>query len=155
MQPCMGCSCYKLKQPAAVCKHADADYQAFFKQLEEGPELLPSAAIQREQQEKAAASRSPDDVAAASAIKVTPIMEYLRNKYLNNPGLRPGRKGGRHTAKEAEVSTIPDMAIWSMLCINSHQTSSSPPSMLPPNSTQSVHQSVFSSADEFKAAHGA
>lgn len=108
MQPCMGCSCYKLKQPAAVCKHADADYQAFLKQLEEGPELLPSAAIQREQQEKAAASRSPDDVAAASAIKVTPIMEYLRNKYLNNPGLRPGRKGGRHTAKEVEVSTIPD-----------------------------------------------
>lgn len=35
-----------------LCYCADPDYQAFLSELQEGPQLLPSAAVQRERQDK-------------------------------------------------------------------------------------------------------
>lgn len=77
------------------------------KVLDEGPELLPSAAIQREQQEKAAAKDAPSTT-GTKTVRVTPLMEYLRNKYLNNPSLRPGRRGKqqKEAHKEPEVCAV-------------------------------------------------
>lgn len=74
----------------------DPDYQEFVRLLEEGPVLLPSAVHQlekREAEEKAAGdtSKGPNSI-------VTPLMEFLRQKYVN--GLKRSYKGkGRESAR--------------------------------------------------------
>lgn len=76
----------------------DADYQEFVKMLEQGPELLPSAVHQLEKKE--AEDKASGDT--GKTIIVTPLMEYLRQKYANGTfkrGFKPrGRDGGRFAA---------------------------------------------------------
>lgn len=82
----------------ALCVHvADPDFQSFLKQLEEGPELLPSAAIQREQQDKDRAAAASNPGTAYGAVIVTPLMAYLKEKY--------GNSGSGAAAKKRRVES--------------------------------------------------
>jgi hypothetical protein len=83
-----------LVKPAGIQYHsptyatADPDYQAFQKQLEEGPAALPSATAQLEQAESAARA------SAAGEPVVTSLMAFLREKYASKPfkrGSKPRR----------------------------------------------------------------
>ena len=90
--------------PPPPLTRADADYQAFLKLLEEGPEAMPSALAQLERKE-AEASRAPASEGSSSV--VTPLMQYLQDKYSKNPGLRLGafrnRRKGRNENDMLEV----------------------------------------------------
>ena len=74
--------------PPPHAPSADPDYQAFLKQLEEGPTALPSATAQLEQAESAART------SAAGEPVVTSLMAFLREKYASKPfkrGSKPRR----------------------------------------------------------------
>jgi hypothetical protein len=85
-----------LQTALLIALPADPDYQAFLKELEEGPALLPSAAAQREQQEK---QGTPPDAAPPT----NPLLEYLKARHLANPGMRLG--GVRRNKPKAAADT--------------------------------------------------
>lgn len=82
-------------QPAA-----DPDYIEFLKLLEEGPEALPSASAQLEAQERAAAGATGE----AGAARVTPLMEYLMEKYSANPNMKLGSLKRRKAREERDAA---------------------------------------------------
>lgn len=65
----------------------DPDYLEFLKLLEEGPKALPSAAAQREAVE---AQKRPAASATDEAEVVTPLMQFLQEKYSANPNMKLG-----------------------------------------------------------------
>lgn len=79
---------------------ADLDYIEFLKLLEEGPEALPSASAQLEAQERAAAGAAGE----AGAARVTPLMEYLMEKYSANPNMKLGSLKRRKAREERDAA---------------------------------------------------
>ncbi|KAJ9518903.1 hypothetical protein QJQ45_026259 [Haematococcus lacustris] len=74
------------RNPLENTIHQDPDYQQFAQQLQDGPALLPSAAAQRESQERAAAmAGTPPDGPPTNA-----LLEYLKAKYQSNPAMKLG-----------------------------------------------------------------
>ncbi|GAX80008.1 hypothetical protein CEUSTIGMA_g7447.t1 [Chlamydomonas eustigma] len=80
----------------------DPDYIEFLKILEAGPEALPSASAQLEAQEKAAAAAGSTP-GSQGALVVTPLMEFIQQKYASNPALKLGQHRGKK--KESAVSS--------------------------------------------------
>lgn len=85
----------------------DSDYQAFLQLLEQGPEQLLSAGLQREAQEKAAASNAAANPTPASKIRpASRLMESLSLKHASSAGNRPVRTPG--AAKTRGLRAIPE-----------------------------------------------
>lgn len=82
---------------------ADPDYQEFLRQLEAGPQLLPSAAVQLEQREATAVSAG---VGSEPGVRVTPLMEYLRKRYASKASFRPGQRVTARTVAALALEPI-------------------------------------------------
>jgi hypothetical protein len=118
----------------AFCQTADPDYQAFLKQLEEGPSSQPSATAQLEaaeaeaRQAAAAAAAGSGGAEGASSSGdtgvVTPLIAFLREKFGSSGALpkRGGRGGRRKEAPLLEVEevgacTLPTTGLMVMHCL--------------------------------------
>jgi hypothetical protein len=87
--------------------NADPDYLEFLAMLEQGPEALPSAAAQLEAQERAAvsASAASGGSPSASTVVVTPLMEYIQQKY-SSGNMKLGGARGKKKKDEITVTSI-------------------------------------------------
>ena len=85
---------------------ADPDYLEFLAMLEQGPEALPSASAQLEAQERAAAGASAaSGGVSASSVVVTPLMEYIQQKYASG-SIKLGGARGKKKKEEITVTSI-------------------------------------------------
>ena len=85
---------------------ADPDYLEFLAMLEQGPEALPSASAQLEAQERAAAGASAaSGGVSASTVVVTPLMEYIQQKYASG-SIKLGGARGKKKKEEITVTSI-------------------------------------------------
>lgn len=92
-----------------MCAVADSDYQAFLQLLEQGPEQLLSAGLQREAQEKLAAFNAAANPTTASKIRpASRLMESLSLKHASSAASRPVRTPG--AAKTKGLRAIPETA---------------------------------------------
>jgi hypothetical protein len=90
------------------CALADPDYIEFFKMLEAGPEALPSATAQLEAQEKAAAAAGGSTTGGSQgAVVVTPLMEFIQQKYASKPSMKLGQhRGKKKESAESAISKV-------------------------------------------------
>jgi hypothetical protein len=114
----MICSCNQQNNSTMACLLADPDYQAFLKQLEEGPSSQPSATAQLEAAEAEARQAAAAAAAASSGTEcgasssdtgvVTPLIAFLREKYGSGGALpkRGGRGGRRKEVPLLEVEEV-------------------------------------------------
>ena len=92
--------------------------------LEQGPEALPSASAQREAQERAAASTAAAPGApSTSSVVVTPLMEYIQQKYAAGNGKIGQHRGGKKKKDEITVTGIKVHGrigdeCWPCSCVN-------------------------------------
>lgn len=87
----------------------DAAYQEFLRQLEEGPTRMLSAAKQLELRE--AADRAKQASGQAPAVIVTPLMEFIRKKYEQQPLSLKGKHRRKPEGMQVVIVPVTNTAV--------------------------------------------